>query len=573
MLDVKIAGGLVVDGTGAPGVRADVGIRGGRIVELGTGVGDATRVVDATGLVVAPGFIDTHTHHDATVFWDGAATPSPLHGVTTVIAGNCGFTIAPLAADARDYVMRMLARVEGMPLEALEAGVPWDWSSFGDYLDRLDGRLGVNAGFLAGHSTIRRLAMGPAAVERSATPDELATMVALLHRCLDEGALGFSSSLGHTHSDGDGAPVPSRASDAAELLALATAVGEHPGTSLGINAGPSPFDEAAMALLADLSVASGRVLNWNAMLVDAERWATVQNELALSDHAAARGGKVVAQVVIDPRRFYLSFLNGFIIDSLPGWEHLFVLPLEERRWALTDPAVRIRMAEGARMPQVGPMVRRYTDWSKLVVVDSPTGGAGVVDRTIGELAAGRRAEPLDVLLDLVVADDLRTVVMPTPMGDDDESWALRAQVWRDPRTVLGASDAGAHLDVASSFNWTTSLLGGAVRRRGLLTLEEAVHELTGRQRSICGVRDRGRLAEGWAADVVVFDPDTVDSGPVHMRDDLPGGARRLFAGAVGIEHVVVNGTEVVRGGELLEARPGTVLRSGRDTDTPSLAAT
>jgi N-acyl-D-aspartate/D-glutamate deacylase len=570
VLDLRITGGNVVDGTGRQRFRADVGVAGGRIVEIGRVDGEARQAVDATGLVVAPGFVDTHTHHDAGVFWDGTASPSPLHGVTTVIGGNCGFTIAPLASDARDYVMRMLARVEGMPLEALEEGVPWDWASFGEFLDRLDGTLGVNAGFLVGHSTVRRLVLGDDAVRRAATPDEVAAMVAVLRRSLDEGALGFSSSLGTTHNDGDGNPVPSRAAGRDELLALAGAVAGHDGTCLAINAGPTPFDESAMALLAALSREGRRVLNWNALLVDVDRWDTVQNELALSDYAAARGGQVVAQVVVDPRRFYLSFLNGFIVDALPGWAPLFALPLDERARRLADPETRRALRAGADDPSVPAMVRRYTDWARLVLVDSPSGGPELVGRTVGEVAAGAGADPLDALLDLAVADGLRTVFMPTPLGDDDESWRRRAEVWRDPRTVLGASDAGAHLDVASSFTWTSSLLGGAVRGRGLLTLEEAVHQLTDVQRGVCGLRDRGRVATGWAADLVVLDPATVDTGPVHVREDLPGGARRLFADATGIAHVFVNGTEVVREGELLDARPGTVLRSGRDTDTPGV---
>lgn len=570
MLDLKITGADVVDGTGRPRFRADVGVVGGRIVAIGDVDGEAARVVDAAGLVLAPGFVDTHTHHDAGLFWDGTASPSPLHGVTTVIGGNCGFTIAPLAPDASDYLMRMLSRVEGMPLEALEEGVPWDWSSFGDFLDRLEGRVGVNAGFLVGHSTIRRLVMGPDAVRRVASPDEVEVMVELLTRSLDEGALGFSSSLGTTHNDGDGNPVPSRAAARAELLALGGAVAGHDGTCLSINPGPTPFDEEAMALLADLSRAGQRVLNWNALLVDVDRWDTVQNELAASDYAARRGGRVVAQVVVDPRRFYLSFLNGFIIDALPGWAPLFALPLDERTERLADPVTRRALRAGARAPDIPAMLRRYTDWGRLVLVDSPTGGAGIAGRTVGEVAVERGTDPLEALLDLAVADGLRTVFMPAPLGDDDESWRRRAQVWRDPRTVLGASDAGAHLDVASSFNWTTSLLGGAVRERRLLTLEEAVHQLTDAQRAICGLRDRGRIARGRAADLVVFDPDTVGSGPVQVREDLPGGARRLFAEATGIEHVFVNGEEVVRSGQLLAARPGAVLRAGRDTDTPGV---
>ncbi len=574
MLDLAITGGLVVDGAGGPRRRADVGIRDGRIVQVGPLDEPAARRIDATGLIVAPGFVDTHTHYDAQVSWDPSLAPSPLHGVTTVIGGNCGFTMAPVDDGAADYVMHMLARVEGMPIRALEAGVPWTWSSFGQWLDHVeDTGLAVNAGFLVGHSTLRRTAMGPRAVGEAATPADVSAMIGALHDSLAAGALGLSSSLAQSHHDGDGSPVPSRFARPEELIALAAVVGQHPGTILAFNPGVASFDDAAVALLAGMSGRAGpagRLLNWNALLVDSARAEAVAAALDASDRVAEEGGAMVAQVVADPRRFYLSFSNGFLLETLPGWAPLFGLPPEARVTTLADQDERRRLRAGADRPAYGDVLRGYTDWRAMTLVETDGvdgAGASLVGRTVGEVARATGRDPFETLLDLVVADKLGTVFTPPPVGDDQESWRLRARVWQDRRTVIGASDAGAHLDVASSFTYTTSVLA-----RRLLALEEAIRQLTDVPRQVVGLRRRGRLLPGWWADVVCFDEATVGPCQVHVRRDLPGGARRLFAGADGIEHVVVNGVEVVRSRELTGELPGRVLRSGRDSETVAARA-
>ena len=565
MLDLAIRGGTLIDGTGAPGRRADVGVRDGRIVSVGALDESATRRIDAAGRVVCPGFVDLHTHYDAQVFWDPTLSPSPLHGVTTVIGGNCGFSIAPLRPTAADYLMRMLARVEGMPLESLARGVPWDWRSFGDYLDRLEGRLAVNAGFLVGHSPLRCIAMGERAVGEPARPAELEAMKALLAESLAEGGLGFSSSWAATHNDGNGRPVPSRAATRDELVALAGVLRDARGTSLEFIPGVGRFSDEQVELMADMSVAARRPLNWNMLAVVSYAPDAHRAQLAASDVAEARGGRVVALTVPQPISLRLNFVSAFVLDALPGWADVVTLPLPERKQALADPGVRAKLEAGAR--HAGPM-GFATRWEQYQIEETwsrenePWRG-----RTVGEVAAQLGIAPFDALLDIALADELRTSFKPALGGDDEASWKLRAEVWRDPRVLIGASDAGAHLDMIDSFTVSTSLLGSAVRERGLLSLENAVHQITDRPARLYGLSQRGCVAVGWHADLVVFDPATVGPGPIHTRRDLPGGAARLFAEADGIEHVFVGGAEVVRGKRATGERPGRVLRSGRDTVT------
>jgi N-acyl-D-aspartate/D-glutamate deacylase len=570
MLDCRIVGGSVIDGTGAPRRRADVGIRDGRVVAVGEVDESARRTIDAAGLVVTPGFIDIHTHYDAQLFWDQAATPSPFHGVTTVIGGNCGFTIAPLRSSEADYLMRMLARVEGMPLESLAAGVPWNWESFGDWLDRLEGSVAVNAGFLVGHSALRRAVMGPAAVGQPASDAQLDSLKRLLSDSLAAGGLGFSSSMAPTHNDGDGQPVPSRAASRHELLALAAVVSEAPGTTLEFIPTVGPFSEDHMSLMASMSLAGNRPLNWNLLAVTSTRPETSSQQLAASDYAAERGAKVVALAVTDPVQLRLSLLSGFVLDAIPGWASTMALAPEEKKKALSDPDERRRLRDAAASPEAG-VFRGISTWKNMTVAETfVPENEGLAGRKIGDIAAERCQDPFDVVCDICVADDLRTGLLPPAGGDDDESWRLRAEVWQDPRVVIGASDAGAHLDMLATFNYTTSLLGPSVRQRHLLDLERAVNLITDVPARLYGLKGRGRLVEGAVADVVVLDEDRVGPRPVHTRFDLPAGAGRLYAEAVGIEHVLVNGTEVVASGSLSGATPGTVLRSGRDTETVSV---
>jgi N-acyl-D-aspartate/D-glutamate deacylase len=420
-----------------------------------------------------------------------------------------------------------------------------------------------------GHSALRRVAMGDDATGALADERQVAAMQRLLHSSLAAGALGLSSSQAPTHNDGAGDPVPSRAADAAELLALSATVGELPGTTLElIVAGTlSKFSDDEIDLMASMSTAADRPLNWNVLAVSALDPNGWRSQLRASDVAAQRGGQVVALTMPHLMRIRLSFLTGFVLDALPGWSDVLGLPVAERLVALRDPEVRGRLAAGARSPEAG-VLGGLAKWHVLEVAETfAPENAAYEGRSIGDIAAEQGSEPFDALLDVVCADELRTGLRPPAFGDTDADWAERAQAWHDDRTVVGASDAGAHLDMMCGAVYSTALLGAGVRERQVIELEEAIRQLTTVPARLYGLRDRGVLRSGAWADVVVFDPATIAPGPERTRRDLPAGAPRLYAGAEGVEHVLVNGTEIVRSGQLTGALPGHILRSGRDTAT------
>ena len=572
MLDLLIKGGFVVDGTGQDRYRADVGVRGGRIVAIGDITESSAKTIDAEGRVVAPGFVDLHTHYDPQVMWDPAATPSSLHGVTSVFGGNCGFSIAPITPEAADYLIPMLARVEGMPVASLEAGLDLMWDGFGSWLDRLEGNLAVNAGFMVGHSALRRVVMGEDAVGHAATPEQIAAMVALLRRSIEEGGMGFSSTASNSHSDHQGNPVPSRWASRDEFIALCAATGQYPGTSLEfIASAAGTFTDEEMNLMADMSVAAQRSLNWNVMVVSSDPTAAAgrENKLSASDVAAAKGGLVVGLCLPEPMRMRLCFASGFVLDLLPGVSDVIHLPLAERKAALADPAVRAKIA--AAIAQLPPQhtLAAFGDYRIIDVSKSEL--EPYVGRIVADIANEKGVAVIDALLDIVVADDLMTGLEPRFIGTDDDAWAERVRLLEsDPRVIAGGSDAGAHLDMMKTFACHTGFLAEAVRNRGLMSLERAVQLFTDAPARFYGVRDRGRVAEGWFADLVILDPDTVGPGVVQPRQDLPANGWRLYSEATGIDATIVNGVEIVRDGKVTGDTPGTTLRSGRDTETVAI---
>ncbi len=566
-LDLNIRGGLVVDGTGAAGRRADVGIADGRVVAIADRIDEsAARTVDADGRIVCPGFIDLHTHYDVQAFWDPTLSPSPLHGVTTAIGGNCGFSVAPLVASEADYLMQMLSRVEGMPLEALAAATDWDWDSFGSYLARLDGSVVPNLGFLAGHSAIRRVVMGPAACERPARDDELEAMRRLLGQSLDEGALGLSSSWAATHLDGDGEPVPSRWADEYELLSLCREVSRHPSSAIEFIPGVGDFTEREAELMGRMSAAADRPLNWNVLVVIAGLAERVATQLGASDRAAELGGRVLGLTIPMSIRPRLCFASGFLLDTIPGWQGPMTAPHAERLALLGSPEARRALLAQAGEAQLG-----LANFGQYVLTECTSAETKQYEgRTVADVAAEQGADPFDALCEIAVANDLRTGFSFPPYGDTEDDWRARVDVWRDSRAIIGASDAGAHLDFLATFNYPSVLLRRAVADLELLSWEEAISLITDAPARLYGLTDRGRLVEGAHADVVVLDPLRVGPDPVVSRTDLPGGGWRLYGGATGFDRVFVNGVEVVTDGEIGEARPGTVLRAGRDTTTVSI---
>ena len=574
MLDLLLKGGLVVDGTGSPAKLSDIGILDGRIVAIGEIDESASEVIDASDLVVTPGFVDPHTHYDAQLFWDPAAASSSKHGVTSVMAGNCGFTLAPIAAKDADYTRRMMAKVEGMPLAALESGVPWNWSTFGEYLDRLDGNIGVNAGFLVGHCALRRNVMGDEAVGNEASPSQLAEMISKLNDSIKAGGMGFSTTLSFTHSDGDGEPVASRWASRDEILALCRAVSAHEGTTLeyvtdGCLRG---FSDDEIDLMAEMSLAARRPLNWNVLTIDSAEPERYREQLSALEHAASRGGRSVALTMPILVEMNMSFGTYCALFMLPDWSEGMSLPVPQRIEKLRDPQVRAHLLARSQSSDAG-VFSRLADWGRYQIGDVYTPENLVFKgRQVSEIAAERGESDFDTLLDIVIADDLRTILWPLPTDDDRASWELRAEAWERDDVLLGGSDAGAHLDRMCGASYTTKFIGDCLRGKKLVSLERSVQMLTQEPAELFGLRDRGVIAEGNWADLVIFDPATIDAGDASLVEDLPGGTGRLNAESIGVKRVIVNGRTVVIDDELTGDLPGVVLRSGRDTKTVPIPA-
>ena len=567
MLDLLIRNALVADGTGQPATRRSVGIRGDRIV-LTAGDESARRTIDADGLMLAPGFMDIHTHYDAQLGWDSSASPSLSHGTTTVMGGNCGFSIAPLRPDMADYMMRMLSVVEGIPLVSLQDALGWDWGSFDDWLRQLDGRIAINAGFFAGHSALRTAAMGEAALGEPASPAQIEDMQRLLRESLAAGAFGFSTTTSTNHLDARGRPVPSRYASPEELIALASTLKAFEGTSLQIT--PDGFAKGfrpeEIDLMAGMSLASGgRAVNWNALIQKPEDPDFVMRQLEASTQAARQGARIVSLCLPIEMHMRYCLGTGMPFNGLPGWGETFALDIEPRMRALSDPAVRQQLRKVEQLTNLGSR-QSVVRWGDYRVIEGVSPAAKALEeKTIREIARARGGDPFDVLLDICIADKLGTALAPWSPVADEAAWKQRVALWRDPRVVLGGSDAGAHLDMFCNANYPTRMLAEAVRERGLLSFEEAVHLLSDVPARFYGLKRRGRIADGWFADMVLFDPATIDSGDARVIADLPAGASRVLAEPVGIRHVFVNGAIACTDGRPTQELRGTVLRAGKDS--------
>ena len=569
MIDVLIRNATVVDGTGAPATTGDVAIENGRVSQVGEVTGEAAEEIDATGKVLTPGFIDPHTHYDAQLLWDSYASPSNLHGITTIISGNCGFTLAPLKAEDAGWTLEMMAEVEGMPLPALQAGVPGDWSSFAEYLDKLEGNLGVNAAFLVGHCQLRRYVMGAEHGDGPASEEQIQEMANLLHEALTAGGFGFSSTQSFSHNDGDGKPVPSRNATTEELLALCEMVSNFEGTTLEyITDGClNGFSEEEIERLAKMSLIGQRPVNWNVLTVDSRTPELVDRQLEASRYAAALGGKVVALTMPILVPMNISFKTRCALTLIPGWDEILTKPLDERKKLLKDPQVRAKMQEDAQAEAAG-VLRRMNRWEDYTIGDTfSEENKPLEDRRVGDIAEERGQSAFDTLVDIVLADDLQTVIWPRPLEDDEESWKMRMDLLASGQAMVGGSDGGAHLDRMLGSVYPTRFLADVLRGRKLVRLEQAVQMMSETPAQLFGLRDRGTIAQGNHADLVLFDPETIDAGPVRTVKDLPSGAARLFSESLGVERVFVNGTTIVKDGQPTGETPGTLLRSGRDSQT------
>lgn len=551
--DVVVRGGTVVDGTGGPARVADVAVADGVIAAVGDGLrGDLE--LDAVGHVVAPGFIDVHTHYDAQVFWDPDLTPSAFHGVTTVIAGNCGFSIAPVRADGVGILGRTLQHVEDMSLDTLQAGVPWaDFESFGDYLDAVAQRgVGLNYGCYVGHTAVRLYVMGDDAYERAATDEELGRMQRLVADAMDAGAIGFATSASPTHNGDRGRPVPSRLAPLSEVRALCEPLRER---GRGVVA-MLPGGVFSNQDLFDLQQHLGRPITWTALL-------TVKglpyHEKVVAEHDVARadGVEVWPQVSCRPLVFQMNLEEPFTLNMRPSFAALMDLDRDGRVAAYRDPAWRA----GAWEDVSGRGGLLPFNWPALSVAESAS-HPELVGRNVVDLADEQGVTPLDAMLDLSLADDLRTRFNSTLANDDADAIA-----WLLPRDgmLIGLADSGAHVSQLCDACFATDLLGNWVRGRGVMTLERAIHKLTAEPAGVYGLTDRGRVAPGLAADLVVFDPDTVAPGPLRRIVDFPADGERLTADSpVGVRHVMVNGVPIRVDGEMdataQSTRPGVLLR-------------
>ena len=563
---LRVRGATVVDGTGAPGRTADLLIENGRFAVDDRGPADES--IEADGLIAAPGFIDIHTHYDAQVFWDPMLSPSANHGVTTVVSGNCGFSLAPMAPEHEEYIARMLARVEGMPYASIAESVPWGWSSYGELLAALDKHgTGLNIGVMAGHSTIRRFVMGERAVGSEATTGEIELMARMLDAALTDGALGFSTSQARTQPDANGDPVPSRWATTGELVRLAAQVRGHDGTMLQYSPPGDRLDDATVDLMIKLSLAGDRPINWNLLIVGRYDEDYCEHQLSASDRAAAAGAVIRGLMRPDPTIFRVSFANCRTMTAFKNWDELD-LPLDELRHRLEDPAARRSLRDRAETNTRGRVSSElYVRWPDYIVGETVTPSqAALRGRTIGAIAAKRGADPFDTLLDIALTDSLQTGFYPQADDGGDIGWAARARLCTDSRMIVGGSDAGGHLDMMCGPVYSTALLGD-YPKRGLLTVEECVRLLTDVPARYIGLRDRGRIQPGFRADLVLFDPDRVGTGDFDFRHDLPAGGARVWAGGTGIERVLVNGVPAMVAGEKTGELAGCVLRSGRDTGT------
>jgi N-acyl-D-aspartate/D-glutamate deacylase len=552
MNDFLIRGGTIVDGSGAPGFEGDVAIEGDRVVDVcrGHSAAGARREIDARGRVVAPGFIDPHTHYDAQILWDPRLTPSSWHGVTTVVTGNCGFGIAPVREEHHEILLRTLENVEGMSFAALEAGVAWDFTSFASYLDSIERRRSaLNVGVLVGHTPLRLHVLGTESVERAARPDEIEAMAGLLRAAMAAGAIGFATSASPTHVGFGGKPVPSRLSEFDEVEALVRVLAEERRGIVEVTPGPGLF----MRELGELSRDSGRPVTWAALLSGMGGGDFCFQVLDMIRGFHAEDVAVWPQVSCRPLLFEFNLREPTIFETLSAFQRLSGASDDVRRAAYADPAFREEVKQS-----LGNAVLLAPAIGRTEIIATKRHGA-LRDRELGAVAEERGVDVLDLILDLGLAENLDTQFRTALLNTDEDAVG---RLLASDDTILGLSDAGAHAGQLCDACYSTHLLGHWVRDKKVLSLERAIRMLTSQPADLFGIAGRGRLQRGAYADVVVFDPATVAALPLERVRDLPAGAERLISRARGIEHVLVNGRAIIGGEASADELPGRLLRHG-----------
>ena len=561
MHDLVIRDGWVVDGAGTPRFRGDVAVKEGRIVRIGRIAERARRTIDAEGHVVAPGFVDGHTHMDAQIFWDPLGSCSSYHGVTSVVMGNCGFTLAPCAERDAGFVFRNLERAEDISPDAMQAGIEWSWETFPEFLDTIDALpKGIHYAGYIGHSALRTYVMGERAFTEQATSGELARMCALAKEAVEAGAMGFSTSRTPNHVTADDRPVASRVADWDEVRAIVCAVGE---TGRGVFeiAGEAPGRSPERLRdyherLRDLAVDSGVTQTWGMFSTRRapEYW---RPYFDLVEETAAAGGRIFVQVHSRALNTMLSFETQMPFDHWDVWRDIRGLPLAEQQAKLRDPSLRAKLVEVANGPRperrIVGVEARPPDWDWFFVLDSMLGE----QRRLADIAAERGMDPVDLMIELALQKDLKQFFCQ-PAANEDQDHVL--EMMRHPRSVVTFSDSGAHVSQIMDSSLQTHLLGYWVREREALTLEEGVRQLTSIPAANWGMHDRGLLREGMNADLVVFDPDTVGPRMPEVVHDLPGGAKRLKQVANGIRNTVVAGEVFLENNEHTGALAGRLFR-------------
>jgi len=560
--DLVIKNGTVIDGSGLPRYRADVAVRHGRIAAIGRIREAAREVVDADGQIVAPGFIDGHTHMDAQIFWDPYGTCSCWHGVTTVVMGNCGFTLAPCGKADRHLVVRNLERAEDIAAEAMDAGIDWTWTTFPEFLDRVEMLpKGINYAGYVGHSALRTFVMGERAFEKEAGEDDLRAMERELRDAIRAGAIGFTTSRSPSHETPDRRPVASRLASWSEVRRLVGVMGEMNAGVFelaGERAGGDPerlrdYHER----LRDLAVETGRPVTWGlfSRREEPDLWRTY---VALLEETAARGGRMFAQVHSRALTVVLSFKTNLPFDRLPVWRELRALPLAEQAQRLRDPELRRRLVEAAKERDERRAIgaeARPASYEWIFVMDTAEGP----HRSVAAVARERGIDPVEAIIDLALERELDRFFLQ-PIANENQDHAL--ELMKHPRTVVTFSDSGAHVSQIMDASLQTHLLSHWVRTRQAIGLEQAVRMLSFEPATHWGFSDRGLIREGLAADLLVFDPQTIAPEMPEVVRDLPAGARRLTQRARGIAATVVNGEVVLRDGKPTGALPGQLLRGG-----------